>query len=133
MYVHILDPPVIDNGLFVPRPPAHNITSGNKTVKIGTPVYVRSGFDVIIHCELVRWSLPITNHWFRNRSPYPTRQSVSNITITDANNGDVITCKVTNSIGSDIENTTIYVEYGKYVRMCVKHMHRLQHSREGFV
>ena len=58
---------------------------------------------------------PITIEWFRNGSPDPTRGNVSTITITDASNNEVFTCKA-NSRGSfATENTTIYVEYGKYM------------------
>ena len=109
----IIDPPVIDKGSFVPRPSV--ITRGNKKVKIGTPVYVHSGFDVIIDCNIVNGTPPINITWFRNGSPYPTRGSVSTITITDANNGDVFKCRADNIIGFDTESTTIHVEYGKCI------------------
>ena len=113
IFIYYIDPPVIDEGSFIPRPSV--ITRGNKRVKIGTPVYVHSGFDVIIDCNISNGSSPITIQWFRNASPYPTRGNVSTITITDARNGDVFKCRVDNVIGFDTENTTIYVEYGKYI------------------
>ena len=73
--LHILDPPVIDKGSFAPRPSV--ITRGNKRVKIGTPVYVHSGFDVIIDCNIVNGTPQINITWFRNGSLYPTRGSVN--------------------------------------------------------
>ena len=118
-----IDPPVIDKGSFVPRPSV--ITRGNKRVKIGTPVYVHSGFDVISDCNIVNGTPPINITWFRNGSPYPTRGSVSTITITDASNGDVFKCRADNIIGFDTENTTIHVEYGKYICIsCVHYIHK---------
>ena len=109
----ILDAPVIDKGSFIQRPSV--ITRGNKRVKIGTPVYVHSGFDVIIDCNIVNGTPPISITWFRDGLPYPTRGSVSTITITDASNSEVFKCKANNIKGFDTENTTIHVEYGKYV------------------
>ena len=60
-------------------------------VKIGTPVYIYSGFDVVIDCIIFNGSLPVKITWFRNGSPYATRGNVSTITITDASNGDIFT------------------------------------------
>ena len=120
----MLVPPVIDKGSFVPRPSV--ITTGNKRVKIGTPVYVYSGFDVIIDCDIVNGTPPITIQWFRNGSPDTTRGNVSTITITDASNGDVFKCRATSCnkvIGLDTENSTIYVDYGKYVHTYVICIH----------
>ena len=111
--MYILDPPVIDEGSHVPRPPV--ITRSNKRVKIGTPVYAHEGFDVIIDCNIVNGSRPITIQWFRNGSPDLTRGNVSTITIADASNGDVFKCRAGNVKGFDTENTIIFVEYGKYI------------------
>ena len=115
-YIIILELPVIDKGSFVPRPSV--ITRGNKRVKIGTSLYVYSGFDVIIDCNIVNGTPPITIQWFRNGSPDTTRGNVSTITITDASNGDVFKCRADNVIGFDSENTSTHVEYGKYVHIC---------------
>ena len=90
------------------------ITRGNKTVIIGTPVYVYNGFDVTIDCDIVNGTPPITIQWFRNGSPDTTRGNVSTITITDASNGDVFKCRADNNIGFDSENTVIYVTAGKW-------------------
>ena len=113
----MLDPPIIDEGSFVPRPSV--ITRGNKRVKIGTPVYVHDGFDVIIDCNIVNGTHPINITWFRNGSPDTTSGSVSTITITNASNGDVITCRADNIIGFDTVSTTIHVDYGEYVHAYV--------------
>ena len=111
----IIDPPVINEGSFISRPSV--ITRGNKTVKIGTPVYVHDGFDVTINCNIVNGKPPITIQWFRNGSPDLTRGNVSTITITDASNGDVFKCRADNIDGADTEYTTVHVEYGKYICM----------------
>ena len=111
-FIYILDPPDIDEGSYVPRPSI--ITRGNKTVNIGTPVYVHTGYDVIIDCNIVNGTPPITIQWFRNGSLDSTRGNVSTITITNANNGDVFKCRANNIMGFDSENTVIY-ESGKYV------------------
>ena len=112
MCMYILDPPYIDKGSHVPR--ASVITRGNKTVNIGTPVYVYTGYDVIIDCNIVNGTPPITIQWFRNGSPDSTRGNVSTITITDASNDDVFKCRADNIDVYDTENTIIHVEYGKY-------------------
>ena len=116
-YAYVLVPPVIIEGSFVPRPSV--ITSGNKRVKIGTPVYVRSGYDVMLDCNAVNGTPPINITWFRNGAPDPTRGNVSTITITDARDGDVFQCRVENNIVIITANTTIYVQYGKCVRICI--------------
>ena len=82
---------------------------GSKRVKIGTPVYVYSGFDVIIDCNIVNGTPPINITWFRNGFPYPSGGNVSTITITDADDGDVFKCRADNIIGFDTKNTSIYV------------------------
>ena len=111
-------PPQIDKGSHVPRPPV--ITTGNKRVKIGTPVYVYIGFDVILDCNIANGTPPISITWFREGSLYPTEGNTSNsITLTDAHDGDAFECRADNIIGFDIENTTIYVECGK----CIIHIY----------
>ena len=97
----------------MPRP--STITKSNKRVKIGTPVYVYRGYDVIIDCKVVNGTPPINITWFRNGSPDPTRGNISTITITDAHNGDVFKCRADNIIGFDAAKTAIYVECGKYI------------------
>ena len=110
------DPPDIDEGSFVSRP--YNVTKGSKRVKIGSPVYVHVGFDVIIDCNIVNGTLPITIQWFHNGSHYPTRGNISNtITITNASNGDVFECRADNDIGFDTESTTINVMQGKWIML----------------
>ena len=73
----------------------------------------------MIDCNIANGTPPINITWFRNGSPYATGGNDSTITITDARNGDVFMCKVDNIIGFDTENTTIYVEGGKYTCTCI--------------
>ena len=113
VYIRILEPPDIDEGSFVPRP--SSFTSGTKTVKIGTPVYIRKGSSAIIICNIVDGTPPITITWFRNGSPYQTGGSVYTIRIPNPRDGDVFECRADNNIGFDTENTTIYVSCGKYI------------------
>ena len=80
------------------------------------PVYIYTGYDVIIDCNIVNGTSPTNITWFRNGSPYLAGGNVSTITITDAGNGDVFQCRVDHTEGFDTEKTTIHVEYGKYVR-----------------
>ena len=89
-------------------------------------MYIHDGFDVIIDCNIVNGTPPITIQWFRNGSPDTTRGNVSTITITDASNGDVFKCRADNIEGADTEYTTIHVEYGKcmyvsvyVIRICI--------------
>ena len=117
--MYVLDPPAIDKGSYVPRPSV--ITSGNRRVNIGTPVYVHTVYDVIIDCNIVNGTPPITIQWFCNGSPDSTRGNVSTITITDPSNGDVFKCRADNIEGFDTESTVIHVEYGKYIRMYIYH------------
>ena len=82
-----------------------NITKGNKRVKIGTDVYVFSGYSVTIDCNVASGRTPITYSWFFNGIEF--RGNDTTIIITDATYGDVITCRASNSIGFDEKNTII--------------------------
>ena len=115
MYTYVAAP-VILRGSFVPRPSV--IPRGNIRVRIGTPAYVYSGFNVRVECHLVKGSHPVTITWFRNGSHYPTRRNAFIIILTHPSNGDVFKCRANNIIGNDTSgNTTIHVEYGKCICM----------------
>ena len=107
LFCHIGDPPDIDEGPFIPQP--STVISEDKTVDIGSPVYVVDGFDVTIDCRILTGTRPITISWFRNGMPDPSRGNVSTITVTDYSDGDRFTCRADNNIGFDIEMTTINV------------------------
>ena len=77
-------------------------------------MYAYKGYNVIIDCDIVNGTPPINITWFHNGSPYPTRGNNSTITISDAQSGDVFECRADNIEGFDTENSTIYVECGKY-------------------
>ena len=78
-------------------------------VQIGSPAYLIDGADVTLVCDIVSGTSPITIMWFHNGVLDPTRGSVSTITVTDYNDGDVFTCRAENVIGFDEESTTINV------------------------
>ena len=109
-----MQPPFIDEGSFVPRPSV--FTFDNQRVKIGTPAYVYVGYNVTIDCNIIAGLSPIAIQWYHNGSLYPTggSLSVTNVTITNASNGDLWQCKASNSHGIDIETTIIYVLPSKY-------------------
>ena len=83
------------------------ITEGNKRVKIGSPAYVRQGYNVTIDCN-ASGTPPISIAWGYNEEIIAG--DVNTITITDAEDGDVVTCRADNNIGFDEERTTISVK-----------------------
>ena len=100
-------PPDIDEGPFIPQP--LDVMPGDMTVSIRTPVYVVDGFNVTMVCNILNGTCPITIMRLHNGAPYPTGGNISNITVTDYNDGDVFTCRADNIVGFDMENTTINV------------------------
>ena len=97
-------PPDIDEGSYVPQPPSRNMR-----VKIGTTVYVVDGFNVTIDCNVLTGTPPVNISWFRNGQPDLSGGNVTSINVTDANDNDTFTCRADNSIGFDMENTTVRV------------------------
>ena len=84
-------------------------------VKIGTPVYIYSGFDVTISCKIISGTPPINITWFRNGSIDSTRDNASTITLTAVMHSVAITCRAENYKGFDSVQTILRVGYGKYV------------------
>ena len=82
------------------------ITEGNKRVKIGSPAYVLQGYNVTIDCN-ASGTPPIYIAWRNNEELLDKNDTT--ITIPDAKDGDVVTCRAENNIGFDQENTTISV------------------------
>ena len=103
-------PPDIDEGPFIPLP--YSLTRLRMTVKIGSPVYVVDGFNVIINCNILTGTPPVTILWFRNGVLDLSLGSNNSVTINDARDGDVFTCRADNIIGQDNETSIIYV-FGK--------------------
>ena len=120
IYMHALlgDPPDIDEGPFMPLPPA--LRPGDRTVRINTPAYIVDGFNLTLECNLVGGTPPITIKWLRDGQPYQARGNNSVITVFDYVDGEEFTCRANNSIGFDIKNTTIKV-FGKLI--CVIKTH----------
>ena len=98
------DRPDIDEGSLIGN---NDTTEGNKTVTIGNPVNVHDGYSVTIDCTTVSGTPPITITWIRNETLIA--EDVNTITITDAKDDEVITCRADNNIGYDEEGTTITV------------------------
>ncbi|XP_065906698.1 uncharacterized protein [Dysidea avara] len=102
--------PHIDEGPFTPRP--QSVDPGNKTVKIGSPVYIIDGFDLTIICATVNGTLPITVRWFHNgvlNSSWINASVISLPNIGLNMNGDSYTCRADNDVGYDEHTTTINV------------------------
>ena len=59
---------------------------------------------------------PITIRWLwiRNGTSINKYDNVNTITISNAKDGDVVTCRANNNIGFDEENTTIIIPKGNY-------------------
>ena len=107
-------PPDINEGPFEPQPDP--ITPGDKTVQIGTPVYVLGRNDVSIVCDIASGAPPITIRWFINGMEDTSFENLSTITITDVcadDDRDMYMCRAENDNGFDEETTTINV-FGEY-------------------
>ena len=104
------NPPGIDEGPFIPLP--DTVIPGDVTVKIGSPVYVVDGFDVIINCSILTGTPPVTIIWLRNGVLDSSLGSATSITIDDYMDGDMFTCRADNNVGYDNETSTIRV-FGK--------------------
>ena len=87
---------------------------GDKRVNVGSPVNVPRGFNLIIDCIVVNGTPPFTILWLRNYNDLigSSEGNSSSITInvTDAHDGDNITCRADNNIGFDMATTTISVQ-----------------------
>ena len=114
----MLEPPIIDNGSFVPRPSV--ITRGNKRVKIGTPVYMYQTYRARVDCKVVNETSPTTFKWFINGSPYYVYhhyvRDLSFMSTTTfhywENNFE---CRAENLAGFTTFNSTVYLSPCKYV------------------
>ena len=86
--------------------------NGTIHIDIGTPVYVVNGTTVMIDCNIVNGTPPVTISWFHNELPDSNRGNASTISITtglDASDDDLFSCKAINIVGFDIENTTVNI------------------------
>lgn len=95
--------PVIEEGGS--QPPSAE--KGVIRVNIGTTVYTINGFNIIITCNVNSGGIPVTISWFRNNELDQSKENSSSITVTDAMEGDVFTCKAENEVGFDRKNTVI--------------------------
>ena len=109
--LYALESPVIDTGPYF----FSAFTKANVRVKIGTPVFVYSGYDVTIDCKIISGTPPINITWTRDRSIDLTRDNASTITLTAVMYYVVFSCRAENYKGFDSAQTVIRVAYGKYV------------------
>ena len=119
--LYTLGLPVIDRGPFVPSV----YTRGNKSVKIGTPVYSYYEYTIRIDCGVVNEIIPTTYSWIYYGGPYYNfRQSGGRTFIVDDDyyDGDYYECRADNLFGFDTARSTIHSRYSKYV-YTVCHMH----------
>ena len=84
-------------------------------VKIGTPVFIFSGYDVTIDCKIISGTPPINITWTRDGSTDLTRDNASTIRLTAVMYSVVFSCRAENYKGFDSAQTVIRVNYGKYV------------------
>ena len=89
-----------------------SVTPEDVTVKIGSPVYVVNGSDVIINCSILTGTPPVTFIWLRNGVLDSSLGSANSITIDDYMEGDMFTCRADNNIGYDNKTSTINL-FGK--------------------
>ena len=86
----------------------------NKRVDVGNPVNVSRGFNLTIDCIVISGTPPIAVTWIRNDneliSSSEGNSSSITINVTDAYDGDNITCRADNNIGYDNATTTINVQ-----------------------
>ena len=87
---------------------------GNKRVNVGSPVNVSRGFNLTIDCIVVNGTPPFTILWLCNDNELidfsEGNSSSITINVTDAYDGDNITCRADNKIGYDNATTTINVQ-----------------------
>lgn len=83
------------------------VENGVITVRIGTPAYIVHGFSVNIVCNVIRAELPVTISWLRNGKFDLSRGNFSIITVTDATDDDVFTCRASNKVQAYEKSTTI--------------------------
>ena len=91
--------------------------NGTIHIDIGTSVYVPNRTIVMIDCNIVNGTPPISISWFQNEIADLERGNASTISITaghDAYDDDVFSCKAINIVGFDIENSTIKI-FGKQI------------------
>ena len=89
-------------------------TQGNKTFIIGSQAYVFEGYSVTFDCSVMNGPFPITVLWLRNNveETSPSVGNSSNITITDAKDGENVSCNASNSIGFVVVTSIIHVVEG---------------------
>ena len=83
----------------------------NKRVNVGSVVKISVGFNLTIDC-IITGTPPITILWIRNNDILQSIEGNSSTitkTVTEADDGDNITCRADNNIGYDIATTTINV------------------------
>ena len=83
----------------------------NKRVNVGSVVKISVGYNLLIDC-IVTGTPPIAITWIRNNDILNSTEGNSStiiIPVTEAYDGDNITCRADNNIGFDDATTTINV------------------------
>ena len=84
-----------------------SVENGVIRVNVGSTVYTVNGLTIIIICNVITGDPPITISWYHNGELDRSRGNVSTITITNATDGDVFTCRAEDMIGFDQQDTSI--------------------------
>ena len=94
----------------------HSVENGVIAVNVGSTVYTVNGLSIIIICNVTTGEPPLIITWHRNDKLLDHRSvgNVSTITVTDATEDDVFTCKADNRMGFDQQSTTIRFANNKF-------------------
>ena len=90
------------------------ITPGSKNFTIGSQAHVFKDYNITFYCNVVNGTPLIAILWLRNNVEiFSSEKNSSTITITDAKDGENITCRADNCIGFDVASSMILVK-GEY-------------------
>ena len=70
-------------------------------------MYIVNGINITIVYNVTGEVPPITIRWLNNQQPVHSSDNMTTLTVSNATDGDVITCIAKNREGSDIKQTYI--------------------------